>query len=1507
MNKPSQFIAGMSQRAMLCVALSILLPGITPLSFAQWVQTNGPADGIVSCFVATDSFLFAGSIGVWRSPDHGATWSCSNLPTPTAGASAIIQLDGYLLASGNSISRSTDNGRTWKESASGLEGMYLSPRFLVAADHVLFTGAADPGGIFRSFDHGDSWLPCDTGLADRNILAMTTCGNVLLAGTEMSGIFRSTNDGNNWFPAGVGFTDFNASAFAVWDSLVLVGSRSGGVYASVDSGATWTLVSRPSWLGISSLAIQPDPAAAGHLRLFAADQFRGLFRSTDNGSTWVPSGYGLTDSLVGPLAVVPDGNGSGGTMLMAGTFTGGAFRSTDRGGSWSRMIIPNTQVYSVGTTQTSLFAGGALRTYRSTDDGASWAQSSDRALGGFTSLGPYLLACMEGDSIARSSDDGQTWKLYSCSHGRSLTMRMVTVSADGSGKVFAATAYSGSDLPGGIFISSDSGREWNPITWAPPDSDAYLLAAAPGATPGTGYVFSASLVHTSMGSSLFRSSDNGATWTDVAHGFGQVWSLCVVPTWSGTYLFAGAEPNGPPEHGIWRSTNNGDTWTPVGPLEFIPWSFAVSPDGAGGSYIFATNRTGGILASNDYGETWTAVNSGLTPGIITGLTVSSHDGDFNLFAGTGSAGVWRYPLSQLMNIDTSWSGVAPGKGPVSSIVFSPRGNGSQATDVFALNAQGTLLSPGGDLFRSLDGARSWSDAGSRFNHAVTCLATIPAPGPGNTNLLAGIWGAGLARSTDNGVSWTMLPPAGPPCYDLTQTTSIAVIPDGMGSSTTVLAGHKGLYQSTDDGTTWTKTASDELSSLTISEVGGETDVFAYGKWCAHFLLSTDNGSTWSNASPGLTGLKQTSAFAAIGPNRFASAVTTHGAGLYRSTDFGTTWTTVTPASASVSALAYYGPNLFAGTSDNRILLSTDNGASWASPYAGFQSSSVSSLAILVDSMQRGTLLAGTTGGGVWRWPLPNVLNSTTIRLSAVGRYPTLPEKAAKRGSPVQTSPAPQTPGTCTTSDLSDGIVLLSWTQSHQGDFQRYRIYADLFSHPRTPVDSMTLKVADTAALITGLARDVEFHFRVSAVNLSGHENNWSNEVSAVPAAPIPIAATAGIHRTLLHWTSGAGAGVVRYRIYADTLPWPARLVDSTAGGPADTSKLVGGLVDGVTYNFRVTAVDSTGRECGWSMDCNAAPGVFRQTLIAVPGDGQAFLTWGQSDLFGIVRYRIYGGTSPGPTTIIDTTGGYADTTMLLTALTNGALYYYRITAVDSTGAESGWSNEAGALPGRFIFPLSMGWNMVGVPMTVPDCRRSALFPFAASPAFAFENGYAMKDTLVNGRGYWIKLKGSSYLSLDGSPRLTDTVEVREGWNIIGSISTSFPVTQITSDPGGITTSQFYGYMHGYVISDTIQPGRGYWVKTDRSGKLILSAAAGMTKASNRIRIVASNETPPNASRAARGNPQSATGNPRSLCSGPELSEPVQPDNRFRISDCQFRICIAEGLRHSRQRGGYPCE
>ena len=64
-----------------------------------------------------------------------------------------------------------------------------------------------------------------------------------------------------------------------------------------------------------------------------------------------------------------------------------------------------------------------------------------------------------------------------------------------------------------------------------------------------------------------------------------------------------------------------------------------------------------------------------------------------------------------------------------------------------------------------------------------------------------------------------------------------------------------------------------------------------------------------------------------------------------------------------------------------------------------------------------------------------------------------------------------------------------------------------------------------------------------------------------------------------------------------------------------------------------------------------------------------------------LRYRIYQSTSPGASIKVDSsTTNIADTTHIMKGLTNSVLYYFRITAVDSAGLESTFSNEVNATP-----------------------------------------------------------------------------------------------------------------------------------------------------------------------------------------------------------------------------------
>ena len=71
----------------------------------------------------------------------------------------------------------------------------------------------------------------------------------------------------------------------------------------------------------------------------------------------------------------------------------------------------------------------------------------------------------------------------------------------------------------------------------------------------------------------------------------------------------------------------------------------------------------------------------------------------------------------------------------------------------------------------------------------------------------------------------------------------------------------------------------------------------------------------------------------------------------------------------------------------------------------------------------------------------------------------------------------------------------------------------------------------------------------------------------------------------------------------------------------------------------------------------------------------------------VAYYRIYGGTTPQPTNLLATS---STTLKRLTNLENGRLYYFRVTAVDKGGVESGYSNEENVT----VNILKPGQNMV---------------------------------------------------------------------------------------------------------------------------------------------------------------------------------------------------------------------
>ena len=181
----------------------------------------------------------------------------------------------------------------------------------------------------------------------------------------------------------------------------------------------------------------------------------------------------------------------------------------------------------------------------------------------------------------------------------------------------------------------------------------------------------------------------------------------------------------------------------------------------------------------------------------------------------------------------------------------------------------------------------------------------------------------------------------------------------------------------------------------------------------------------------------------------------------------------------------------------------------------------------------------------------------------------------------------------------------------------------------------------------------------------------------MPGAPSLTSATAGNAAVGLTWAAPASNGGSAITAYTATAS-PGGAACSTSG----LSCTVGGLSNGTTYSFSVTATNSVGT--GPASNTLTATPTAPATVPGAPQNLTASqnkprgidLAWSAPASNGgatITGYQIYRGTSSGTETLYTTVGNvskYKDT-----GTTKGRIYYYRVVAVNAIGAGSS-SNEA---------------------------------------------------------------------------------------------------------------------------------------------------------------------------------------------------------------------------------------
>ena len=134
-----------------------------------------------------------------------------------------------------------------------------------------------------------------------------------------------------------------------------------------------------------------------------------------------------------------------------------------------------------------------------------------------------------------------------------------------------------------------------------------------------------------------------------------------------------------------------------------------------------------------------------------------------------------------------------------------------------------------------------------------------------------------------------------------------------------------------------------------------------------------------------------------------------------------------------------------------------------------------------------------------------------------------------------------------------------------------------------------------------------------------------------------------------------------------------------------------------------------------------------------------------------------------------------------------------------------------------------GWNLVGLPLMVTQIEWEFVFPDAVEGTlFSFDGVYMEETHFQNGNGYWLRFNDAGGTTIAGTSINELTINLHEGWNLITGGSISFDILYLQDLDGIIISGTIYGFNNGaYINTESIEPGKGYWIKTNGSGSVTL--------------------------------------------------------------------------------------